>query len=76
MKEGLLVIEVNKNNLYLMRKVLQKGGFTVIEVQDGLKEVGRAITEISNIIIMDIQLSITYFNDNKIILYFRILCYF
>ena len=51
-----LVVEDNENNLYLMRKILQKLGYEVIEARDGVAGVELAITEKPHLILMDIQL--------------------
>lgn len=53
-----LIIEDNENNLYLMRKILQKVGYTVIEARDGATGVELAITKKPNIILLDIQLPV------------------
>ena len=51
-----LVIEDNETNLYLMRTILQKLGHQVIEAQDDFTGVDLAQAEISDLILMDIQL--------------------
>ncbi len=51
-----LVIEDNEINLYLMRTILQKLGYQVIEAQDGFTGVELAIAERPDLILMDIQL--------------------
>ena len=53
-----LVIEDNETNLYLMRTILQKLGFQVIEAQDGFSGVELAIAEKPDLILMDIQLPV------------------
>ena len=53
-----LIIEDNENNLYLMRKILQKVGYNVIEARDGATGLELAITKKPNIILLDIQLPV------------------
>jgi len=52
----ILVIEDNAINLYLMRTILEKTGYRVVEAQDGYRGVERAIAEQPDLILMDIQL--------------------
>jgi len=52
----ILVIEDNENNLYLIRYIFEKNGFEVIEAMDGISGVNKAIEEIPDMILMDIQL--------------------
>lgn len=52
----ILVIEDNENNLYLIRFILQKSGFEVLDAKNGLDGVEAATTNEVDIIIMDIQL--------------------
>ena len=52
----ILVIEDNEQNLYLMRFLLEKHGFTVAEATDGLKGVEMASEIKPNLILLDIQL--------------------
>jgi len=54
----ILVIEDNETNLYLMRTILQKLGYQVIEAQDGYSGVELAIAENPDLILMDIQLPV------------------
>ncbi|MCX6006928.1 MAG: response regulator [Chloroflexi bacterium] len=51
-----LVVEDNESNLYLMRFLLEKNGFQVIEAKEGTQGVNMAKTETPDFIIMDIQL--------------------
>ena len=51
-----LVIEDNEQNLYLMRFLLEKNGFTVVEATDGVKGVEMAKETKPNLILLDIQL--------------------
>jgi CheY-like chemotaxis protein len=53
-----LIIEDNENNLYLMRKIVQKMGYNVIEARDGATGAELAITEEPTIILLDIQLPV------------------
>ena len=52
----ILVIEDNENNLYLIKFILQKEGFEIIEARDGISGVELAIKEKPDLILMDIQL--------------------
>jgi two-component system cell cycle response regulator DivK len=51
-----LVIEDNEQNLYLMRFLLEKHGFTVMEARDGIKGVEMAKEIKPHLILLDIQL--------------------
>ena len=51
-----LIIEDNEINLYLMRTIVRKLGYQVIEARDGLSGVELAIAERPDLILMDIQL--------------------
>ena len=53
-----LVIEDNEINLYLMRTILQKLGYLIIEARDGARGVELAIAEKPDLILMDIQLPV------------------
>lgn len=52
----ILVIEDNENNLYLIRFILEKSGYKVIEARGGVSGVEKAIKEKPDLVIMDIQL--------------------
>jgi CheY-like chemotaxis protein len=56
MNPVVLVIEDNEQNLYLMRFLLEKNGFTVLEATDGEKRVGMAKEAKPHLILLDIQL--------------------
>jgi CheY-like chemotaxis protein len=51
-----LVIEDNESNMYLVRFILEKSGYTVIEEWTGLSGIERAIKEKPDLILMDVQL--------------------
>ncbi len=51
-----LIVEDNEANLYLVRFILEKNGYDVIEARDGITGVELAIQEKPDLIIMDIQL--------------------
>lgn len=51
-----LVVEDNETNLYLIRFILKKNGYQVIEARDGIKGMEMAIKEKPDLVIMDIQL--------------------
>jgi two-component system, cell cycle response regulator DivK len=52
----ILVVEDNESNLYLIRYILEKCGFDVIEAKSGTAAVDLAIREKPDLVIMDIQL--------------------
>ncbi|GAH48419.1 unnamed protein product [marine sediment metagenome] len=52
----ILVVEDNETNLYLIRFILKKSGYEVIEAREGTAGVELAIKEKPDLIIMDIQL--------------------
>jgi two-component system, cell cycle response regulator DivK len=56
MNNRLLIIEDNEQNLYLMRFLLEKQGFTVIGAEDGKKGIATAIACDPLAILLDIQL--------------------
>jgi two-component system cell cycle response regulator DivK len=56
MNTVVLVIEDNEQNLYLMRFLLERNGFTVFEATDGIKGVEAAKEIKPNLILLDIQL--------------------
>ncbi len=56
MNPVVLVIEDNEQNLYLMRFLLEKNGFTVAEATDGEKGVEMAKQMKPDLILLDIQL--------------------
>ena len=51
-----LLIEDNETNLYLIKFMLEKNSYEVIEARDGTTGVALAIKEKPDLIIMDIQL--------------------
>jgi CheY-like chemotaxis protein len=52
----ILVVEDNDTNMYLIRFILEKGGYEVIEAREGAVGVELAIKEKPDLILMDIQL--------------------
>jgi CheY-like chemotaxis protein len=52
----ILVVEDNETNLYLIRFMLQKSGYEVIEAREGAVGVELAAKEKPDLILMDIQL--------------------
>ena len=52
----ILVVEDNETNLYLIKFILEKNGYEVIEAREGAVSVQLAIKETPDLIIMDIQL--------------------
>jgi two-component system, cell cycle response regulator DivK len=54
----ILVIEDNEQNLYLMRFLLEKNGFEVIEARDGMAGLELAKQRVPAAILLDIQLPI------------------
>jgi two-component system cell cycle response regulator DivK len=51
-----LIIEDNEQNLYLMRFLLEKNGFMVVDATDGPKGIHAACTQQPDLILLDIQL--------------------
>lgn len=52
----ILVVEDNETNLYLIRFMLEKSGYEVIEAREGAVGVEMAVKEKPNLVIMDLQL--------------------
>lgn len=52
----ILVVEDNETNMYLIRFILEKNGYEIIEAKDGTSGVELAIKEKPDLIIMDLQL--------------------
>ncbi len=52
----ILVVEDNEVNLYLIRFILEKSGYEVIEAMEGAVGVELAVKEKPDLIIMDLQL--------------------
>jgi len=52
----ILVVEDNETNMYLIKFMLEKSGYEVIEAREGAAGVELAIKEKPDLIIMDIQL--------------------
>lgn len=57
-REKILVVEDNETNRILMRFVLQYGGYTVIEAEDGEAGVDAAKREKPDLIFMDVQMPV------------------
>ena len=51
-----LVVEDNETSLYLVRFILEKNGYEVIEARDGATGVELAVKEKPDLVIMDVQL--------------------
>jgi two-component system, cell cycle response regulator DivK len=56
MNNRLLIIEDNEQNLYLMRFLLERNGFTIIGAEDGRKGIEMALSCQPLAILLDIQL--------------------
>ena len=56
MNNSVLVIEDNEQNLYLVRFMLEKHGFTVHEARDGRRGISLASELRPDLILLDIQL--------------------
>jgi two-component system, cell cycle response regulator DivK len=56
MNNRILIIEDNAQNLYLMRFLLEKNGFTIIGAEDGRKGIEMALNCKPLAILLDIQL--------------------
>jgi two-component system, cell cycle response regulator DivK len=52
----ILYIEDNEQNLYLVRYILERGGYTVIGARDGQEGIAAASRELPALILLDIQL--------------------
>ena len=52
----ILVVEDNEDNMLLVRFMLEKNGYEVIEARDGAEGVALAVQEKPDLVIMDIQL--------------------
>jgi len=55
-KKRILVVEDNKQNLYLATFLLEKNGYQVIAAEDGLEAIEKAKMEKPDLILMDMQL--------------------
>ncbi len=56
MSNKILIIEDNEQNLYLMRFLLEKSGFDVVDAVDGPRGIEAARTLLPDLILLDIQL--------------------
>ncbi len=56
MKQTVLVIEDNEQNLYLMNFILEKNGFRVLKAMEGREGIAIACQEKPDLILLDIQL--------------------
>ncbi|MDY6906096.1 MAG: response regulator [Thermodesulfobacteriota bacterium] len=56
MHNRLLIIEDNEQNAYLMRFLLEKNGFDIIEARDGKTGIDQALRHRPDAILLDIQL--------------------
>ncbi len=52
----ILVVEDNETNMYLIRFILEKSGYEVIEAREGAVGVELAVKEKPDLVIMDLQL--------------------
>jgi len=55
-KPTLLIIEDNEQNLYLMRYLLERSGFSVVSARDGRSGIDLAAEVKPDLVILDIQL--------------------
>lgn len=58
MSKRILVVEDTEDNRRILRDLLTRAGFDVVEATDGEKGVGAATTEHPDLILMDIQLPV------------------
>lgn len=56
MNATILVIEDNEQNLYLMRFLLERHGYHIVEARDGLEGIRLAESLLPTLILLDIQL--------------------
>jgi two-component system cell cycle response regulator DivK len=57
-KGTILVIEDNPQNLYLVRFILEKHGYSVVEAHDGREGIAAAAASKPDLILLDIQLPV------------------
>ncbi len=58
MKQTVLIIEDNEQNLYLLTFILNKNGYEVVQARDGHEGIELAGQVIPSLILMDIQLPV------------------
>ncbi len=58
MKQNILIIEDNEQNLYLLRFILEKKGFQVFAAKEGQRGVELAASLKPDLILLDIQLPV------------------
>ena len=58
MNKTILIIEDNDQNLYLMRFLLEKHGFDVVDARDGREGIRQACVTLPAAILLDIQLPV------------------
>jgi two-component system cell cycle response regulator DivK len=56
MSDQLLIIEDNAQNLYMMRFLLEKNGFSIIEAENGPEGIEKALRYKPRAVLLDIQL--------------------
>ena len=56
MDKRVLYIEDNPQTMRLVRKILHMGGYEIIEAENGLEGVAKALSELPDLILMDINL--------------------
>lgn len=56
MNKRVLVIEDNDQNLYLVKFILERHGYWVMAARDGVDGINMAVSEVPDIILLDIQL--------------------
>lgn len=56
MTQKILVIEDNEQNMYLIHFLLESQGYIVVEAENGLIGIDKAVNEHPDIILLDIQL--------------------
>ena len=56
MKKNLLLIEDNEQNIYLMKFLLEKNGYSFNEARNGFEGIKKALEIIPDMILLDIQL--------------------
>jgi two-component system, cell cycle response regulator DivK len=56
MNETLLIIEDNEQNFYMMRFLLEKNGFKVVGAENGKEGIEKALQQMPQAILLDIQL--------------------
>jgi CheY-like chemotaxis protein len=58
MNKKILVVEDNQKNMYLLKFILEKAGYEVISAEDGQAGITAAMSDLPDMILMDMQLPV------------------